>query len=350
MGFGPLSDPYLRLAFWTGMGALALTLALAGQIVLMRIALRRAERRAARLVAVWRPLLAIAASEDALPPLPPLARRDELAFLRLWVHLQASLRGSAREGLNRVAQELGAEQMALRFLARGNRPTVLVACLVLGYLRAASAWPRLLEMARGRNTLGSLVAAWAMVKIDPARATRALVYLAIGRPDWPLAKVVAILQEAGQDATHVFTEQLQNQQEDALLRCLRIADGLRVQLPASVHAPLLAHPRSDVVSAALRLPAAPPLLPRIRALARHPDWHVRVQAAKALGQVGQEADLNLLLTLLMDSQWWVRYRAAQALCRLPFLDPQRLRALAAGSGDRYASDMIEHVLAEGGLA
>lgn len=46
-----LSDPYLVVAFWTGLGAMGATLLLAAQVVRLRIGLRRAQamrRRSSR--------------------------------------------------------------------------------------------------------------------------------------------------------------------------------------------------------------------------------------------------------------------------------------------------------------
>ena len=48
----------------------------------------------------------------------------------------------------------------------------------------------------------------------------------------------------------------------------------------------------------------------------------------------------------MDAQWWVRYRAAQALTDLPFLPRAQLSALVADLPDRYARDMVQQVFVE----
>ena len=48
----------------------------------------------------------------------------------------------------------------------------------------------------------------------------------------------------------------------------------------------------------------------------------------------------------MDRQWWVRYRAAQALVLMPFYGRQELQALSATTDDALVRDMLRHVLAE----
>jgi hypothetical protein len=46
----------------------------------------------------------------------------------------------------------------------------------------------------------------------------------------------------------------------------------------------------------------------------------------------------------------VRYRAAQALARLPGMDRAALAALRAAEQDRYAADMLGQVLSEAATA
>jgi HEAT repeat protein len=101
-----------------------------------------------------------------------------------------------------------------------------------------------------------------------------------------------------------------------------------------------------VVIAALRGVLTPDTLAEVRALLGHEDWQVRVQAARALGRVGERSDAARLTSLLGDPQWWVRYRAAQALRELPLLSQADLDAVRASLTDRYALDMLDQVLAE----
>jgi len=87
-------------------------------------------------------------------------------------------------------------------------------------------------------------------------------------------------------------------------------------------------------------------LSEVRTLLGHEDWQGRVQAARALGRVGERSDAARLTRLLGDPQWWVRYRAAQALRELPLLAQADLDAVRASLTDRFALDMLDQVLAE----
>jgi HEAT repeat protein len=86
----------------------------------------------------------------------------------------------------------------------------------------------------------------------------------------------------------------------------------------------------------------------VRPLLGHYDWQVRVQAAKALGRIGAVEDVGRLAALLSDREWWVRYRAAQALLELPWLGDPELAALQASLTDRFAADILAQAIAEQG--
>ncbi len=336
---------FVTVALWTGTVALFLTLLLALQIVLLRVGLRRRERRAARAVARWRPLLNQAIVGER-PELPPLSARERLPFLHLWAHLQGSLRGEASAALNEVARRLGVDAMARDMLARGARDERLLATLVLGHLGDRAAWSQLLPLARAADSALSLTALWALVRVDPEAAAEYLTPLFIEREDWALSHVAGILQQASAPVAGVLARILPQLSAARLPRALRIAESLRVSLPAGVLAGALRSPSSAVVIAALRGVLTPETLDEVRALLGHEDWQVRVQAARALGRVGERSDAARLTALLGDPQWWVRYRAAQALRELPLLSRADLEAVRASLRDRFALDMLDQVLAE----
>lgn len=348
-----LSDPFIAAAVWAGLGALGLTLLLSLQIVGLRVKLRRAQAAEARALARWRPVLNAAIVGDleaAGPSLPVLPFGERLPFLRLWVHLQGSLRGEAGEALNMLARRLGVDEDALAMLARGARGERLLGALVLGHLRERRAWTTLQQLAGDADNTLSLTALWALVRIDPDAAADYLAPMFVEREDWALSHVAGILQHASAPAAAVLARLIPTLDEARLPRALRIAEALRVSLPASVLGAALGSPVVPVAIAALRSVSTPDTLPQVRALLAHQDWQVRVQAARALGRVGERADAQRLAALLGDPQWWVRYRAAEALRDLPALRRADLDALRATLTDRFAADMFDQVMAEGSPA
>ena len=352
-GFTAPSDPILAAAFWTGFAALLLTLLLAAQIQRLRVGRRRRDRTAARALERWRPVLNAAIVGETPAALPALARGERLHFIKLWVHLQASLRGEAGAALNDIARRLRLDLDA-RAMLGGARAERLLAALVLGHLGDREAWPQLQRLAGAADATLSLTALWALVRIDPKAAAEYLTPLFIEREDWAMSHVAGILQHASGPVAQVLAGVLPGLDAARLPRALRIAEALRLELPAAMLADVLADAlasgQAELVIASLRTIATPGAREQVRALLAHPDWQVRVQAVKALGRIGDRSDADRLATLLSDREWWVRYRAAEALVELPWLGRQELAALRASLTDRYAGDMLAQVIAEQGKA
>ncbi|HZW23749.1 HEAT repeat domain-containing protein [Noviherbaspirillum sp.] len=346
MVFSTLSDPYLFAAFWTGMGALALTLLLGAQIVYLRMSLRRHERLEKAVIATWRPLLMAAVADAPPADLPALPSRERIPFLRLWLHLHQSVRGEASAGLNTVGLRLECDAIARGLLRDGNRAERLLAVLVSGHLRDASAWPELMRLARSADSAVAMQAFWALVQVDAEQAMKEMMPVVLRREDWAMSQVAGILQDAREVCASYLSDALMQLEPEHLLRALHVAEALRVAVPAGLLAALLHHEDAEMAAAALRLTHDPALLPDARVHLAHPDWRVRVQAAKAVGRIGDRSDIERLRAMLGDREWWVRYRAAQALAGLPFLPPGEAEALVSTVDDRFAADMLRHVLAE----
>ncbi len=346
MAWLTLSDPYLAAAFWTGALAFASTLLLSVQIVALRVRLRMRERRARNTIANWRPVLN-EVLVDALPAaLPPLRKREEIDFFKLWLHFQISLRGDARAALNRLAYQLHCDQRARRLLAHGSRAEQLIAILVLGHLKDQPAYAALQRHAAVSDRLIAMHASWALVRIDPDQAARNMAPYLVNDSQWPVREVVTVLQEARAACAPVLLSMVVQAAPASLPRLLQLIEGLRITLPSAVLAGLLRQDAVEVLISALRVAADPALHGAVLVHLKHPDWRVRLQAAKTVGRIGQRNDVAPLAAMLADGEWWVRYRAAQALASLPFLKPDDLLQLAAAATDRFAGDIVRQVIAE----
>lgn len=343
------SGAVVRVALWLGLITLVLTLLLAAGIVLARVLLLARRRRQQRFLALWRPLFM--QSLEALPArLPALGAGDVFPFLNLWNHLHESLRGAAKDGLNRLARATGIGLAAELMLIYGRRRERLAAVVTLGHLRERAAWPTLEYLARHRDALLSLSAVRALMQIDADAAMPILILAIADRADWPPARVAAILREAGPERVSgplvaAVVAALDNR--DKAVRLIRYLDTAyaRDAMPL-VHRLLDAGIDEQILSACLKVVVDPRSLDLVRRLLAHPRWHIRVQAARALGRIGDRGDEQRLAEMLEDEQWWVRYRAAQALVRLPFITTDNIAALRAAQSDPYARDMLDQVLAE----
>lgn len=342
------SDPYLALALAVGTGTVVLTLLLALLIVYLRLSLRRRHRRDVEFLTLWRPLLLEVASEGVLQAqVPKLKQKDQLLFLKLWNYLQESLRGSANGSLNELAKLLQCDAVARNFLKKGNRAERLLAILTLGHLRDEASWDVLTRHASQSDSLVSIHAARALIKIDPLRATKWLLPMLVERRDWSIAQIANFLGEARQAFWLELSKNLFALKEDQWPRALQLADALRLELSLRSILFILKHARlGSTLIAALQLANDVRLLPAVRHFRHHSDWRIRVEVARFLSKFGNANDVHVLQYLLHDKQWWVRYQAAHALVDMPFFGIENLQLLRTSTAEVQVIEMLEHVLAE----
>lgn len=341
------SDPFIRAAFWIGIAAFGATLLISLQIVFLRVGLRRRQRGSASTIAKWRPVITAVAAGVAPESVPVLKRGEHIAFFKLWLHFHVSLRGNAADALNALAASLDCTRIARRMLEAGDRSQQLLAILVLGRLRDREAYPLLRRFAGNRARMLSMHASWALVQIDPSRAAEGMAPDLITNGEWPVREVVTVLQQARTECEPVLLSMAGRAQPAHLPRLMQVIEGLRIALPAPLAGRLLAGSDPELLISVLRCVGDPAMRAGVLPLLGHADWRVRLQAARTLGRIGRREDLPALTGLLNDSQWWVRYRTAQAIAGLPFLAPQELATVADNTGDRYASDILRQVMAEG---
>lgn len=350
--FGATSDVELQLAFGIGLAALVAGLGLALQVMAMRVRNQRRMRQRDAVHARWRPLLAQAAlGDDPRQVLPPLTYRELDDVLLLWNQLQDGLRGSGHDCLNHAAAWLGLHGEAQRWSESRNIARRVLGLVTLGHIGRNEDLPRLRMALIDPQGLISLAAARALLQIDAVAAVPEVLDQYLRRGDWPAARVGTLLRDAGADAVAPpLIERLlrtSGETQLQLLRLLRFAESPRTG--GVLEALVRRSEDPQVLSVALRQLHGPTALERVRELARFPDALVRSAAAVALGRIGSEADRDLLTGLMSDRDWWVRYRATQAQFELPRSDAAALAALRERLDDRYALDMLEHVLGERAL-
>lgn len=341
------SDPVLVVVLALAALATALVMLLAALILVLRLRLTRRQRHARDVVAKWRPVLLAAVVDPAGVVLPPLPRRDEFDFLKLWNYLHESLRGDASENLSTLARRLHCGELAARMLHDSDRAGRLLAILTIGHLREASAWHALRAAAAARDGVLSLMAARALIQIDARAGAECLLPFVLARHDWEIPRLARMLEPARAAFQGLIAQALRGLPAVRLPRALQLAEALRMELPQrSLDRLLQAGQPPEVIAAALRLMRHPSQLPAARARLDHPHWGVRVEAIHALGRLGDAADARQIARLLDDDQWWVRYRAAQTLVGSPLLEPAELSALCTAANSAHAAGVLAHVMAE----
>jgi len=356
LAFDTFSDPLLEFALVSSVGALSATVTLALAVAVARLRLLYRQRIERRLTARWNPLIAECA-ERVPESLPILDARELQGFLVLWCRALETLRGHAQDNLRDLAKRVGVEARLQKLLASGSLEMQLLAVVCLGHLHDREAIPLLLKLVREAPSVVSLNAARALMRIDPAIAMPHLLEATAGRPDWALAHVVPTFAEvdpaqvapvlAAAISTELYKEG-RGTRAGGVARLLRLhvaAQGTPLR-PALLEVLDTSESPSTLVAALAAL-SHPEDVEHARKHLKHVHWPVRAAAAQVLGRLGSaKEDFAGLRDALGDASWWVRYRAAQALCALPGVSATGLHDLARTLPDRFAADMLKQALAE----
>ena len=248
-------------------------------------------------------------------------RQDLLATLS--VELIQMVRGREREAFIENATRLGVPERLRHHLGSGSARTRQQAAEALSEFGDDRSIARLEEALDDPNPDVRLTAALALAPIGRLPSARRLVdQLGIGTTEHSLLVVSLFREIAGS----------RSEELKALLYDPTVPSGAKA---AAIDA-LSASPDYSLVplvsQLALRLPAEDPALPRyLRALAGfgHPAgapaidrglaseaWAARAAAAHAAGKIGLTETAARLAELLDDENWWVRFRAGEALSGL----------------------------------
>jgi HEAT repeats len=345
----------LTIAYWVSVAVVALVVFLMSYILFLRAVLLLKERRYRALAAMWRPIL-LNSEENDLGRLPGVKSADRHSFLILWNMLREEKDGDmkVRDWMNRVAVAAGIDRLARQLLEKRGVRKKLLAVVTLGQLRDKSRWDVLCQMAISEHALLSLAAMQAIARIDPAAATPIMVRMVVSRAGWPAAKVASILKDIGPDlVSEPLTAAITAAPDEEKQRLIPFLETCHDAAALSAVRRILEEPHDDkVIGPCLYVIGKfrdKKDLKLVRQYLAHPRWHVRAHAAACLGKIGTKEDEEKLVALLTDAEWWVRYRAAQAIVNMPFSSVERIHALMGALSDRYAKDILAQAIAEKGL-
>lgn len=344
---GSSNEGIVGLLWSVAVAEVGVVVALLTGVVITHITKNIQLHRRSRVHAMWRPLLM--QSMTSIPEtVPPIPRRDTLNFLYYWNYFHESLLGEDKiVGLNKLARLAGMDRIAVRLLKAKSLRKQLMAIITVGHLGEQSAWDDLVTLARSSHPIVSLSAARALLNIDSNAAVPLITPWIGGRADWSPAKVAALLYHAGADRIcQPLSKAVSTAAPDAALRLLHYLEVTRCTGALPAVRALLTRDSTDtaVRVACLKLIGQfqdPKDLTLVRSCLSHADDKVRGEAATALGTIGLPTDEGLLVALLSDSQWDVRYRAAEALAHLPFMGQERLAIIQAQQTDALAKQILE---------
>lgn len=339
--------PKIVFAFWLGVVVVAMTVVMLSVILVMRQLMLRKDRNHQRAAATWQKILE-AADAGAATEAPALLRRDLSGFLEVWNLLHAAHAGGNAPGLLRLAKSVGLQSHLFHVLDHGGFHDKVVAIIALGHLRDPAHFARVARYLDDKSPIVSLCAARALMQIDQPNAVSMFVPQIVRRGDWSQGTIAAILHDSNtpQMSKELSQATLQANAEVAP-RLVRFLAAVSPDEAAPVIRTILASDADDhLIATCLQVMSNPADLDCVRPLLQHPRWHVRMQAAATVGRLGVPGDEHLLVDMLSDEQWWVRYRTAQGLLKLPFVGEPQVRRIRDQQADHFARDILDHVLAE----
>ena len=278
----------------------------------------RAQRREAERNRI-KPILLGAEMDEDFPA--PRRRLEQIEAMRMSVELAEFVRGSDRDALLRRAEQLGIRKtLHKQAVSRIAQDRLLAAEALAMFPEEAE---RVGSMLDDRNPDVRLGAALAMAQNHVAPPARDLVArLGLGTTEHSLLIVSLMRDLVERDDEDVEAMLYDPSLPDAakLAATDALAESGRV-----AQAPLVAWMAEAAAGETELLPRIYHALGRIghpaghRAIARgldHADWQVRAAAAQAAGMTRFIGAIERLVQLLADDEWWVRFRAGEALARL----------------------------------
>lgn len=347
------TDPnwLVHLATNVGLTLAGVSVFLLLQLLVMRGLAGRDEARANHFRTRWQPILAETLF-DSPTFVPPLRRSERYYFLVEWNRLFDMVQGDVTPRLVHLATQVRIDIYAGELLLSGSAKQRLLALVTLGHLRIPGYWPILLAISTNDSPVVSLAAARGLLQMDAEKGVEALLRIYGKRDDWPIHWVAKLLYEVGPDATSIAlasaVRDASEANEGALVSRL-------VKLLPTAHA-ILASPTAvfvletcdddNVVKDCLHVLNDPTGLELARNYLKHSKAHVRMSAVLTLGRLGLPTEVPLIVATLNDSEWWVRYRAAQALVSMPNIGNTELDQLDKELEGQLGQDVLRHVRAE----
>jgi HEAT repeat protein len=240
------------------------------------------------------------------------------------------------------------DSAARSLLATRDMDNKLVAVMTLGHLGDQDSWNVLESIARSRTPILSMAALRALLLIETSRAMAILLSSLGARSDWPTAQLTTILEEV--DPATVTTGLLQAAEiaiPSELPRLIALMDAADPPTVTPWLQRVMQNSRDEeILIACLKSRHVPGDLEILTPFMTHPSWQVRTQIARVLGTKISRGQEQLLISLLADKVWWVRYRAAQSLAQLPFFTRDELWRLRFLLTDRFAQDILDQVVSE----
>jgi len=342
-----ISDPVLFYLASSVVVINALVILLLIQVISIRIYGVYRHRTEAIGRDIWRPVLAevMLAYPDNIPR---LQRKHRHVFLHEWNKFYFMLRGETTGRLQRLSRQLGLDVVAKRYIRNKSMRNKLLGIVTLGHMQDISSWNQLIDFVHSEHSILSLTAAQALVDIDSKNAMTFLMPHIIKRRDWPLARVAMMINTSdSKQLTATMRKAIEQASEEDIPYILKFLSSTHFDPEISKLCNQLGNSSDNrIIATCIKIAKDEHGLKLARKHANNPEWYIRLHVAAVLGRMGLQEDVDILIKLMSDTEWWVRYRSAQSLAQMPFIDAGRLQEIHDSLDDRYARDILQQVISE----
>lgn len=353
--FHLIDDPLYRLAIWVlfiqlGVVFFSIIIVWLMRVIRPRLIQKQEHAQFVTQEMVFKFLSKQATQAEVIESLSVLPKRY---LVSAFEHLSSRLGQTERDQLRSTAQVLQLEEFALNLSRSWFWWRRLEGVLLLGSIGSQKSEADLTLNIHDKEASVAFHAAWALVRISPIRSRSILMHYLQQEQAIGLSFVqrVRLMREFSLDDLNTeeikeffqaCPERLKPELIEAVVLSSRAQAKDLVRLAAF-------SPSKEVRIAAFKSASLSRFDLRENELLagiKDPEWEVRAQAVKVVGEARTRNLIPQLVQALTDYNWWVRQNASRALAQMGDAGISALRHVAAYGGDPFARDVARLVLAE----
>lgn len=348
---------FLHLAFW-GSGLLLLAiLGVMAYLFVFRINFLIARFRRRRVEQEWLDVFRLLKKGEEPAQLPRLARGEKVFFLELWLEHRKLADDHYGRYLDALARRVALQNTIVSILRPGKLeilPSKIwlqgIAIAAVEYIDTEQTREMLLEMTESDNTYVVVNACASLAKLKVPGYEREIIQTMFRFPADAPEIFARVSQAGGSDVLHIMLPFLDRLPRHTVMNFISLAESSDDESLIEVLLYRLKRTtQEEEIAAILRCIGRfdqDGLREAVLPFLEHSSTYIRIQAAKAIGRLGTTRDIRLLVPLLSDPDWWMRYRAARAIVKLSNQNWDALAKLQSELHDQYAKDIILHAYEE----
>jgi HEAT repeat protein len=340
-------ESIIFLAWWLGIVSFAGSALLFLFVMALRFYSNFKRLNSNNFAQIWESII-LDSLDESPQNIPNIAKREEITFLILWNHLQEVLREESKENLFVLADRINLLTIGRKYVKKSNIKNKLLAINTLGLLQDKESWEIIEALSNDKATSFSLTAARALIRIDCKKATQPILSLIMEREDWSIESCAdLIIQIESENIADDLIDKIYHTPKHLLPRMIRFLNLLQPNKTNMVLKNLMnKYDDTEIIYACISVFKDVDNLGYIRKLLTHESWEIRMKASVCLGEYGSEREIARLTKGTMDTEWWVRYRSAQALVKIPNMTARKLKNIAKRDSDGFSHDVILRAVKE----